>query len=175
MGSNDKPELPNVRTGVNIFLFNEKRQFLLGLRQGSHGKNTWGLPGGHIEFGETFEGLAYSDLEFLTVTNDVFTEANKHYTTNFFAAKLKGDRKDPVLMEKDKCLEWKWFAWEELEEHYKADDAAKKDERNKFQGKELFLPMLSLFRQRAGLHPLKAYEVRLRETDKWPVVGLTFK
>ncbi|KAB8257707.1 hypothetical protein BDV32DRAFT_152141 [Aspergillus pseudonomiae] len=136
-----------------------------------------------MEFGEDFEdcaerevreetALKFSDLEFLTVTNDVFTEKNTHYTTNFFVAKLDGDRKDPLLMEKDKCLGWKWFTWGEIEEHYKAPDAVKKDKKNKFEGQELFLPMLSLFRQRAGLHPLKAYEARLREVHKEPVIGL---
>ncbi|KNG82170.1 mutt/nudix hydrolase [Aspergillus nomiae NRRL 13137] len=178
--------LPVVRTGVNVFVFNDKGQFVLGRRMGSHGENTWGLPGGSMEFGEDFEectgrevreetALEFSDLEFLTVTNDFFPEANKHYTTNFFAAKLEGDQKEPVLMEKDKCLGWKWFTWEEIEEHYKAPDAVKKDEKNKFEGQELFLPMLSLFRQRAGLHPLKAYEARLGETNKKPVIGLTSK
>ena len=61
-----------------------------------------------MEFGEDFEdcaerevreetALKFSDLEFLTVTNDIFTEKNTHYTTNFFVAKLDGDRKDPLV------------------------------------------------------------------------------
>jgi 8-oxo-dGTP diphosphatase len=40
-------------------------------------------------------GQEVSNVEFLTVTNDVFTAERKHYTTNFLAAMVKGDQKDP--------------------------------------------------------------------------------
>ncbi|KIW70147.1 hypothetical protein PV04_02447 [Phialophora macrospora] len=57
-------------------------KFILGKRLGSHGAGTLGLPGGHLEFGESFEdcaareimeetGLDVEDVEFLTATNDV--------------------------------------------------------------------------------------------------------
>ncbi|ETI19760.1 nudix hydrolase 1 [Cladophialophora carrionii CBS 160.54] len=60
----------------------ETYKFILGKRLGSHGAGTLGLPGGHLEFGESFEdcaarevmeetGLEIEDVKFLTATNDV--------------------------------------------------------------------------------------------------------
>ncbi|KAB8220265.1 nudix hydrolase 1 [Aspergillus novoparasiticus] len=172
-----------VRTGVNVFVFNNQGQFVMGLRKGSHGEGTWGLPGGHIDFfEESLEacaareineetGFKIFDIEFLTVTNDVFKEEKKHYTTNFLAAKLVGGTGDPLLNEPEKCFKWKWFSWEEVEDLYKAQDAAEKAGKIfDFKGQKLFLPTMNLFRQRAKLHPLKAYNAIL-ESEKKPVVG----
>ena len=58
---------------------------------------TWALPGGHLEFGESFEdcakrevaeetGLDIIDLEFLTATNDIMRAEEKHYITIFLKA-----------------------------------------------------------------------------------------
>lgn len=56
------------------------------------------LPGGHLEFGESWEecarreileetGLAVQDVRFLTATNDVFTAEAKHYITIFMVCR----------------------------------------------------------------------------------------
>lgn len=57
-------------------------------------KGTWGLPGGHLEFGESFEtcatretleetGLKIQDVQFLNATNSIMKTENKHYITIF--------------------------------------------------------------------------------------------
>ena len=39
------------KVGVGLYIVNEKRQLLLGLRKSAHGCGTWGPPGGQLEFG----------------------------------------------------------------------------------------------------------------------------
>lgn len=80
---------------------NTQYKFILGQRLGSHGASTWALPGGHLEFGESFEecakrevleetDLELEDVHFLTATNDVFSVEGKHYITVFVTARVKG-------------------------------------------------------------------------------------
>ncbi|EAQ66902.1 MutT/nudix family protein [Marinomonas sp. MED121] len=111
-----------VQVGIGVLLVKEGK-VLLGHRIGAHGANTWGLPGGHLEFGETFEdcairetkeetNLTISELTCVGVTNDLFSEVDKHYVTLFLRAKkISGELK---LNEPDKCLGWQWFDWQDL-------------------------------------------------------------
>ena len=72
----------------------DRSKVLLGHRLGSIGAGTWGLPGGHLEFGETFEHCAVRETFeetavkilppiFLTATNGIMPEDNAHYVTIF--------------------------------------------------------------------------------------------
>lgn len=67
--------------------------------------DTWSLPGGHLEYGETFEecakrevaeetGLEIENVRFLTAIESFFTEEKRHYVTVFMTATVKsgGDR-----------------------------------------------------------------------------------
>jgi 8-oxo-dGTP diphosphatase len=119
-------------------------KFLLGKRLGSHGHGTYALPGGHLEFGETFEECALREVkeetdldiervEFLTSTNDIMEDEGgvgdgkeaskrKHYVTIFMTATIKGGGgegnggklPEVKLMEPEKCAGWEWIGWEDL-------------------------------------------------------------
>ncbi|KAL4809579.1 NUDIX hydrolase domain-like protein [Aspergillus unguis] len=155
-----------VRVGVGVFVLNHENKFILGQRIGSHGAGTWALPGGHLEFNESFEecsvrevleetGLDIEDVQFLTATNDVMPQDGKHYVTVFVGARVKDNGKVPEIMEPNKCLEWRWVSWEELKsEREKLVRAEKEGRESEGELKKLFIPLLSLFEQREGFEPL---------------------
>lgn len=111
------------RVGVGVIVENNG-WILLGKRKNSHGEHTWSFPGGHLEFGESFEqcarrevqeetGLEIRNIKFVTVTNDVFTESSaKHYVTIFMHGHYAAGT--AIAMEPDKCDSWEWFAWNNL-------------------------------------------------------------
>ena len=86
----------SAKVGVSV-LVRRGDEILLEKRAHVHGKDTWGPPSGHIDFGETPEhtaqretyeetGVTINNLVFLAVTNDVFDLEQKHYITLWFDA-----------------------------------------------------------------------------------------
>ena len=107
---------PSVGVGVLIF---KGSTILLGQRLGKHGTNTWGPPGGGVEFGESFEdcairetkeetGLLIQDVTVIAVTNNVFTAENTHCVSVFLRAQYDASQQ-VKNMEPDKVAEWRWF------------------------------------------------------------------
>lgn len=113
----------NPGVGTAAIIVNDNGEILMGLRRGNLGNNTWGFPGGKLNYGEEIidcivrevkeeTNLDVSNLNYICTTNDIMEEDNKHYITMFFSTKdYKGDLK---VVELDKCLEWKWFNPKEL-------------------------------------------------------------
>ncbi len=113
-----------VGVGVACFVF-KNGKFLLLQRHGSHGEGTWAVPGGHLEFGETFEetarrevkeetGLGIINVRFGAVTNDRFTKEDKHYLTVWMLSDWLDGKE--VIAEPDKCLRQGWFTFGTLPE-----------------------------------------------------------
>ncbi|KAF2145199.1 uncharacterized protein K452DRAFT_222291 [Aplosporella prunicola CBS 121167] len=150
------------KVGVGVFVFNDRGQFVIGQRKGAHGAGTWALPGGHLEYGETFEtcaaretleetGLSTTVVKFLTATNNIMRGDDAHYVTIFMTAKIHGDKTEPELLEPEKCESWQWITWEELSSWAETHKNALKEGRSST--RKLFLPLLDLFEHRVGINP----------------------
>lgn len=117
-----------IKVGIGVYIFNDKKQVLLGLRKSPHGQGTWCPPGGHLEFGESFEqgtireakeetnlDILPQDLKLSGTTNDFFEETGKHYITIHMSCyKYSGEVK---IMEHNKCEKWTWFDLDKLPEN----------------------------------------------------------
>ncbi len=110
------------KVGMGVAVINDGK-VLLGLRKGSHGPGSWSFPGGHLEYGESFEdcakreteeetGVQIKNVRFGTLTNDIFEKEGKHYITIYMVADYASGTL--TLMEPDKCERWEWFAWDKL-------------------------------------------------------------
>lgn len=111
-----------VRVGVAVFIWKDGT-FLMGKRRGSHGHNTWSIPGGHLEFNETINecaarevmeetGLKIANVRFVAMTEDMFENDNKHYITIWVACDwVEGE---PTITEPDKYLDQQWRTFSTL-------------------------------------------------------------
>ena len=90
-------------------------------RKGKLGGGDWALPGGHLEFGESFEECASREVleetgirlerapTFAYAINTVFPDSAAHYVTIFMRADVPVDT-TPQLLEPEKCEGWEWCA-----------------------------------------------------------------
>jgi ADP-ribose pyrophosphatase YjhB (NUDIX family) len=125
--------LPNtIGAGCGVMVFNNLNQLLLGLRNNDveladselHEEGTWTMPGGNIEYGETFEeagareakeetGIVVKNLEVFCVQTD--RNEHAHYiSVGMIARNFEGI---PQVMEPDQIIEWKWFDLDKLPEN----------------------------------------------------------
>jgi 8-oxo-dGTP diphosphatase len=111
---------------IGVAVITQKNNMiLLGKRKNIHGDGTWAFPGGHLEFNETIEacalrevyeetGLRIRNIRYMTFTNDIFKDEQKHYVTLYVTADF--DHGDLELREPQKCEKWDWFRWDALPE-----------------------------------------------------------
>ncbi len=114
------PDRPKVGVGVAII---KDGKVLLGQRKNAHGEGSWAFPGGHLEYGESWEecakrevfeetGIEVKNVQFGAATNDIFKEENKHYITISMVCEY--DSGEVKVMEPEKCEKWEWFEWKDI-------------------------------------------------------------
>jgi len=121
-------ENKNIGIGVGVMIL-RKGKVLLGKRHEDpkkassllKGAGTWTMPGGKLNFGESFEegvkretleetGIRLRKAEVICVNNDKIESA--HFVTiGLFSDDFEGS---PKVMEPDKITEWHWFELDNL-------------------------------------------------------------
>lgn len=120
--SSSTPPNRHPRVGLAVFLVDDRGYILIGKRKGAHGSGTLALPGGHLEWNESFEECAARELleetgvdigaveeqgpKFLTALNCTGITSGQgtspdglHYVTIFMRARVHrkaGEQEVPV-------------------------------------------------------------------------------
>lgn len=112
---------PQPKVGIGIMILKDGR-VLLGKRIGSHGEGEYAFPGGHLEFGESFEvcakretaeetGIEIDNIRFLFLAN-VKKYQDKHYVHIGLIADWKSGV--PRILEPEKSENWGWYGLDNL-------------------------------------------------------------
>lgn len=112
------------KIGIGVIIQNSEGDILIGKRKGGHAP-FYSIPGGHLEYGETFEQAAikevYEETALLIKNPKVFCVTNNlrtlqmegiHYIsiclyTNDYEGSL-------TLMEPKKCESWAWYPLDKI-------------------------------------------------------------
>lgn len=112
------------RVGVGVFIFKDGK-FLMGKRVGAHGSGSWSVPGGWLEYAESFQdaairevkeetGLTITNVRFGALTNNIFADEQIHSLTVWMTSDW--DSGMPTILEPDKFVEQRWVSFDELPE-----------------------------------------------------------
>ncbi|HET7320494.1 MAG TPA: NUDIX domain-containing protein [Candidatus Saccharimonadales bacterium] len=105
--------------GLGVFIWKDGR-FLMFRRLNAHGHDTWSIPGGHLEYGESWEegakrealeetGLVVDNIRPIAYTNDIFPEHHKHSVTVWVYSDWVSGEAANMEPEKSDKLEWYTF------------------------------------------------------------------
>jgi 8-oxo-dGTP diphosphatase len=115
---------PRVGVGCLLVCDSHTGHVLVGARKGSHGEGQLALPGGHLEYGASFQECASAELQEecglqvlpgrwvgpVHTSNNVMLDSDLHYITVFMAARVSAEEAAAIVnVEEDKCEGWVWL------------------------------------------------------------------
>lgn len=122
----DLKEGEGIRIAVDVAIFNDKGEVLLGKRLARAGFGSWGFVGGHLKTGEKIMDGAKREIneelgkdvqiepinEILAVRENSLEPNFIHHVTIVIKGKYMGG--DIRINEPERCEEWRWFSLDNL-------------------------------------------------------------
>ncbi len=111
------------KVGIGVWVFKDDRT-LLGKRKGTgRADGVYTSPGGHLEFGETFEecaareiieetGIEVENIKVIGLVNFLIFLPEHHYVDVLLRADWKSG--EPQNLEPEKCEGWGWYDLDNL-------------------------------------------------------------
>ncbi len=126
MTKTPKRGIDYIGVGVGAAIISKDKKLFI-TKRGQKAKNErgkWEIPGGGVEFGETFEeavireiweenGFKIEVLELLGICDHIIPEENQHWVSPTYICKIKSGK--PKIIEPEKCEEIGWFTLAEAE------------------------------------------------------------
>ena len=115
-----------IGVGVGAAIFDSEGKLFITQRgrKAKNERDKWEIPGGSVEFGETFEkaikreikeelGIEIEVLELLGVCDHIIPDEKQHWVSPTFICRItKGT---PKILEPEKCSAIGWFSFSEAE------------------------------------------------------------
>lgn len=109
------------KVGVIVLVFKDEK-ILFGKRKSELSTHTFGVPGGHLEYMESFDqcarrevleetGMEIQNIRFLFAGNTIHF-APKHFVNIGLVADWKAN--EPQNLEPDKCEGWAWYGLDDI-------------------------------------------------------------
>lgn len=111
------------KVGVGVMILREGK-VLLGKRKGAHGEGEYAFPGGHLEYGESFETCAKREtleecgVEVKNVRFQVLANVTKYIPKHYVHIGVEADwmAGEPKVLEPEKSESWDWYDLNDLPE-----------------------------------------------------------
>ena len=140
-----KPGKDYIRVGCGAFILNDNNEILLQQRNKEPEKGYWSIPGGKLEWMETFEEAVKREikeecdidikvLRLLGICDHIVKSENQHWVSPSFLCKI--EKGEPKIMEPNKHLDMKWFSLDNLPEKLTITTKDAVNSYMKFKGKK---------------------------------------
>jgi 8-oxo-dGTP diphosphatase len=115
-----------IGVGVGAAIFDNSGKLFIAQRgkKARNERGKWEIPGGSVEFNETFEnalkreireehGIEIKLLELLGICDHIIPDEHQHWVAPTYICKLI--QGEPKILEPDKCEAFGWFSFAEAE------------------------------------------------------------